>query len=67
MYNDIVRSTVDDFVSALELLDLSAAFDTVDHNIFIDVLWKRFGVQQHELKLVSIVSQRAFADFHSLR
>ena len=59
VYNDIVRSTDADFVSALVLLDLSAAFDTVDHNILIDVLWKRFGVQQHELNW--------FQSYHSRR
>ena len=46
-------------MSALVLLDLRAAFDTVDHNILIDVLWKRFGVQQHERNL--------FQSYHSGR
>ena len=49
VYNDIVPSTDAGFVSAWVLLDLSAAFATVDHNMLIDVLWKRFGVQQYEL------------------
>ena len=48
VHNDIVRSTHAGFVSALALLDLSAAFDTVDHAILLEVLTKRCGVQNFE-------------------
>ena len=49
VHNDIVRSTDAGFVSALVLPDLSAAFDTVDHSILLEVLTKRFGVENLEL------------------
>ena len=49
VHNDIVRSTDAGFMSALVLLDLSTAFNTVDHGILLKVLAKRFGVENLEL------------------
>ena len=49
VHNDIVRSDDAGFVSALVLLDLSAAIDTVDHGILLEVVTERFGVENLEL------------------
>ena len=49
VHNDIMRSTDAGFVSALMLLDLSTAFDTVDHGIVLKVLTERFGVENLEI------------------
>jgi len=40
--NDIIRSIDDGKVVPLVVLDLSAAFDTVDHDILLEVLQNRF-------------------------
>ena len=42
--NNIVRATDSGQVSALVLIDLSAAFDTVDHGTLLEVLSLRFGI-----------------------
>ena len=44
VHNDLIRAADDDHVTALVLLDLSSAFDTVDHDILLSVLAKRFGI-----------------------
>jgi len=42
--NDIIRSIDRGEITALVLLDLTAAFDTVDHQTLIDVLHRRFAI-----------------------
>ena len=42
--NDVIRSIDDGNIVALVLLDLSAAFDTVDHDTLLDILHDRFAV-----------------------
>ena len=43
IYNDLLLSADDKKVSIIALLDLSAAFDTIDHDILIDRLNSSFG------------------------
>ena len=49
MHNDIVRAIDAGDVSDLVLLDLRAAFDTVDHGVLLDVLNLRFGIEDRAL------------------
>ena len=44
MHNDLVLVTDKGLASALALLDLSSAFDTVDHELLIEVPKKRFAI-----------------------
>jgi hypothetical protein len=49
VYSDIVRAVDQKCVTALALLDLGAAFDTVDHNVLLSVLERRFAVGESAL------------------
>jgi len=44
LHNDLVRTIDTGHVTALVQLDLSAAFDTVDHELLIEVMKKRFAI-----------------------
>ena len=47
-------------IGALMLLDLSAAFDTVDHQILADVLRRQFGIAGGALDwMVNFLSDRS--------
>jgi len=46
VYTDLVRAVDSKLVTALVLLDLSLAFDTVDHSTLLTVLDRRFGVRE---------------------
>ena len=44
MVNDLLSALDEDKVSLLFLLDLSDAFDTIDHSIFLSCLSYSFGI-----------------------
>jgi hypothetical protein len=52
VHNDIVTAIDKGDVGTLVLLDLSAAFDTVDHPILFDILHDRFGVDGNALSWI---------------
>ena len=44
IHNDIICNMDNGKVTALTLLDLSAAFDTIDHSILLERLYCHFGI-----------------------
>lgn len=52
LVNDILEGMEQHEVTALIALDLSAAFDTVDHSILLDVLESQYGVCESALRWV---------------
>ena len=48
--NDILRALEHQKVTAMMAIDLSAAFDTVDHDILLKVLQKQYGISGNALK-----------------
>ena len=50
LFNDILKSIDEGSTVALLLLDMSAAFDTVDHTLLLEVLNKNYGIDNTVLK-----------------
>ena len=50
-------------VTAIVLLDLSAAFDTVDHDLLLDILEKQFGITDEARKWYHISSNLGNSDY----
>ena len=48
--NDLLNAMDEDKISILLLLDLSAAFDTIDHQIFLSRLETGFGIRSTALQ-----------------
>ena len=63
--NDILSALDNDNISVLLLLDLSAAFDTIDHQILLSRLKSVFGIQSTALQwfiAYHSVNHQLFAD-----
>ena len=50
MANDILWAMEDQHITMMVILDLSAAFDMVDHNILLKILENQFGVTDTALR-----------------
>jgi len=60
IHNDIVAAVDQGDVGALVLLDLSAAFDTVNQSVLVDVLRERFGMDGDALQwMISYLDNRS--------
>ena len=48
LVNDTLRNMENQLVTAIVILDLNAAFDTVDHDLLLEVLGKRFSIKEQQ-------------------
>ena len=61
LVNDILLGFENQECTAMVCIDLSAAFDTVDHKVLLDVLEKKFGIEGNANTLIaSYISPRGF-------
>ena len=62
LIDDLLWAMEKQLVTAVMILDLSAAFNTVDHDLLLEVLEKRFGVTDKAKKWYSnYIKQRKFS------
>ena len=54
IHNDIICNMDNGKVTALTLLDLSAAFDSIDHSILLERLYGHFGISGTVFSMVQI-------------
>ena len=60
IHSDIIQNMDNQKITILVLLDLSAAFDSVNHNIFLNILQNRFNIKCTALKwLNSYIKNRS--------
>ena len=60
-FSDVAVASDSHKLSLVVSLDLSSAFDTVEHSILLDRLYKRFGIRDTALSwLTSFLSDRSF-------
>ena len=61
MFDDVIKETDNNNLIAMILLDLSAAFDAIDHCTLLNKLEHMYGIQSHALKLIkSYLENRSF-------
>ena len=74
--NDLLQSIDENKAVLMVLLDMSAAFDTVDHALFLQRLDKRFGIRgcanswfktYLENRATKVVINQMFSDDHILK
>ena len=62
VHNDVFTNMDNHSATVLVLLDLSAAFDTIDHSVLFDRMENIIGIEGTALKLVQVIPGGAFSE-----